>query len=102
MTAITWIVENHLGLSKGIIPLDTSTAQAREDGEFLLEDIMTGGNFGRGFGFMDGFIRNKHLHNLKTYMMAMKRMLKIRRLCPSEVDSYIRYWIQDKLSSLLR
>lgn len=102
MTALAWIVENHLGLSTGIIPLDTSTAQAREDGEFLLEDIMTGGNFGRGFGFMDGFIRNRHLHNLRTYMMAMKRMLKIRRLCPSEVDAYISYWIHDKLDNLLR
>lgn len=98
MTALAWIVENHLGLSKGIIPLDTSTAQAQEDGEFLLEDIMTGGNFGRGFGFMDGFVRNRHLHNLSTYMMALKRMLKIRWLCPSEVDAYIKYWILEKLN----
>lgn len=97
MTALAWIAEKHLGLAEGIIPLDTNTQQAQEDGEFLLEDILAGGNFGRGFGFMDGFVRNRHLHNLRTYVMALKRMLKIRRLCPSEVDAYIAYWIKERL-----
>ena len=98
MTALTWIVENYLGLPKGTIPLDTTGKLACKDGEFLLNDIMRGGNFGRGFGFMDGFVRNRHLHNLRTYFSALKRMIKIRRLCPSEVDAYIKYWILEKLN----
>ena len=97
MTALTWIVENYLGLPKGTIPLDTTGKQACKDGEFLLNDIMRGGNFGRGFGFMDGFVRNKHWHNLRTYVSALKRMIKIRGLCPSEVDAYIAYWIKERL-----
>ncbi len=97
MTALAWIVENYLGLPKGIIPLDTTSKQACKDGAFLLEDIMSGGNFGKDFGFMDGFKRNNHLNNIRTYISALKRMIKLRRLCPSEVDAYIIYYFKERL-----
>ena len=96
MTAMTWIVVNYLGLSSNIIPLNINTRQAKKDGELLLKDIISGGNFGKGYGFMNGFKRNNHLNNIPTYIFAFWRMLKIRRLCPTEVDAYIKYWIREQ------
>lgn len=98
MTALTWIMVNYLGLPYGVIPLDTTGKQAEKDGELLLRDILDSGNFGRSSGVMDGFVRNNHWNNIKNYALALKRMIKLRRLCPSEVDAYIKYWISDKLS----
>lgn len=98
MSALTWIVVNHLGLPSGVIPLDTSGEQVRRDGELLLRDILDSGNFGRNSGVMDGFVRNRHWSNLKNYALALKRMIRLRRLCPSEVDAYIKYWISSKIA----
>lgn len=98
MTALTWIVVNYLGLDEGIIPLNIKTDMARKDGEFLLRDILDSGNFGRSSGVMDGFVRNSHWNNLRNYTKALKRMIRLRHLCPSEVDAYIKYWILEKLN----
>lgn len=102
MTALTWIVVNYLGLDEGIIPLDIKADIARKDGEFLLRDILDSGNFGRSSGVMDGFVRNSHWNNLRNYSKALKRMMRLRHLCPSEVDAYICYWIKDKMKGMLR
>lgn len=102
MTALTWIVVNYLGLDEGIIPLNIKTDIARKDGEFLLRDILDSGNFGRSSGVMDGFVRNSHWNNLRNYTKALKRMMRLRHLCPSEVDAYICYWIKDKMKGMLR
>lgn len=102
MTALTWIVVNYLGLDEGIIPLDIKTDIARKDGEFLLRDILDSGNFGRSSGVMDGFVRNSHWNNLRNYTKALKRMMRLRHLCPSEVDAYICYWIKDKMNAMMR
>lgn len=98
MTALTWIVVNYLGLDEGIIPLNIKTDIARKDGELLLRDILDSGNFGRSSGIMDGFVRNSHWNNLRNYTKALKRMIRLRHLCPSEVDAYIKYWILEKLN----
>ena len=98
MTALTWIVVNYLGLDEGIIPLNIKTDMARKDGELLLRDILDSGNFGRSSGIMDGFVRNSHWNNLRNYTKALKRMIRLRHLCPSEVDAYIKYWILEKLN----
>ena len=102
MTALTWIVVNYLGLDEGIIPLNIKTDIARKDGEFLLRDILDSGNFGRSSGVMDGFVRNSHWNNLRNYTKALKRMMRLRHLCPSEVDAYICYWIKDKMNAMMR
>ena len=99
MTALTWIVVNYLGLDEGIIPLNIKTDIARKDGELLLRDILDSGNFGRSSGIMDGFVRNSHWNNLRNYTKALKRMIRLRHLCPSEVDAYIKYWILEKLNT---
>ena len=98
MTALTWIVVNYLGLDEGILPLNIKTDIARKDGELLLRDILDSGNFGRSSGIMDGFVRNSHWNNLRNYTKALKRMIRLRHLCPSEVDAYIKYWILEKLN----
>ena len=98
MTALTWIVVNYLGLDEGIIPLNIKTDMAKMDGELLLRDILDSGNFGRSSGIMDGFVRNSHWNNLRNYTKALKRMIRLRHLCPSEVDAYIKYWILEKLN----
>lgn len=98
MTALTWIVVNYLGLDEGVIPLNIKTDMAKKDGELLLRDILDSGNFGRSSGIMDGFVRNSHWNNLRNYTKALKRMIRLRHLCPSEVDAYIKYWILEKLN----
>ena len=100
MSALTWIVVNYLGLPSGVIPLDIGGEQVRKDGELLLRDILDSGNFGRNSGILDGFVRNSHWNNLKIYAKALKRMIRLRHLCPSEVDAYIRYWLWEKLRGL--
>lgn len=93
MTAIAWIGENYLGLGKGVIPLDTTTGQARRDGELLLRDILKMGNFGRATDMMKGFKRGHHLHNLRSYRLAFRRQMKLFRLCPSEMAAYPIKWL---------
>ncbi|MCI6828016.1 MAG: nucleotidyltransferase family protein [Prevotella sp.] len=92
MTAVAWIAENYLGLDRNVIPLDTTTRQAQKDGEFLLDDILRMGNFGRATDMMKGFKRGKHLRNLRTYFLAFKRQMTLFRLCPSEIVAYPIEW----------
>lgn len=92
MTAVAWIAENYLGLDRNVIPLDTTTRQAQKDGEFLLDDILRMGNFGRATDMMKGFRRGKHLRNLRTYFLAFKRQMALFRLCPSEIVAYPIVW----------
>ena len=92
MTAVTWIGENYLGFETGIIPLETNTRQARKDGELLLKDILRMGNFGRSTDMMKGFQRGHHLHNLRTYFLAVKSHMGLFQLCPSEIISYPVKW----------
>lgn len=93
MTAVAWIAENCLGLDRNVIPLDTTTRQAKKDGEFLLDDILRMGNFGRATDMMKGFQRGKHLGNLRTYFLAFKRQMTLFRLCPSEIVAYPIEWL---------
>ena len=92
MVAITWIGENYLGLKKGVIPLDTTTREARKDGELLLQDILRMGNFGRATAMMKGFKRGHHLNNIRTYWLAFRRQMKLFWLCPSEIVAYLIKW----------
>ena len=96
MTAMAYVVENYLGLEKGIIPLDTTTAKAKKDGEMIIQDILSSGNFGHSTDIMKGFVRNAHINNLKSYYLAFKRQLKLFRLYPSEVIAYPAEWIKSK------
>lgn len=102
MSALTWIVVNYLGLPSGVIPLDINNRKVEKDGELLLNVILEGGNFGLETGVMDGFVRNRHWNNMKSYAVALRHMMRVRRLCPSEVDAYIRYWVMDKIKTKLR
>lgn len=92
MTAVAWIAENYLGLDRNVIPLDTTTRQAQKDGEFLLNDILRMGNFGRATDMMKGFQRGRHLTNLRTYFLAFKRQMTLFRLCSSEIVAYPIEW----------
>lgn len=97
VTAMAYVAENYLGLGKGIIPLDTTTRRARKDGEMMIHDIMSSGNFGHSTEIMKGFERNKHLKNIRSYRLAFARQLKLLRLYPSEVISYPQKWFKQKL-----
>jgi hypothetical protein len=97
MTALTWIAENYLGIEKGIIPLDADTVQAQKDGELLLNDILETGNFGHDTEIWKNFKRNAHLNNIKSYYLALKRMIRIHRLCPSELNAYPFSWLKSKI-----
>lgn len=92
MTAVAWIAENYMGLDRNVIPLDTTTRQAQKDGEFLLDDILRMGNFGRATDMMKGFQRGTHLRNLRTYFLAFKRQMTLFQLCPSEIVAYPIEW----------
>ena len=97
MTAMAYVVEKYLGLEKGIIPLDTTTAKAKKDGEMIIQDIISSGNFGHSTNIMKGFVRNAHFNNLKSYFLAFKRQIKLLRLYPSEVIAYPAEWIKQKV-----
>lgn len=97
MTALTWIAENYLGVEKGIIPLSSDTYQAQNDGKLLLNDIIETGNFGHNTKIWKHFKRNAHFHNINSYYLAVKRMIRIRRLCPSEITAYPLSWLNSKI-----
>lgn len=100
MTALTWIAVNFMGMEKGIIPLDTDTDQAHKDGVLLLNDILETGNFGHDTEIWKGFKRNQHINNIKSYYLAARRMMKIHRLCPSELNAYPWHWLKSKVSGV--
>lgn len=93
MTAMAYIAENYLGLQKGIIPLDTTGKKAKKDGEMIIKDIIDSGNFGHETNIMKGFKRNKHIGNIKSYLLAAKRQMRFMAICPSEVSAYPREWL---------
>ena len=98
MTAITYIMQEYLGLEKEIVPLDTTSKQAIEDGEFILRDILNVGNFGMHTGIMQGFKRNKHIKNTKNYFLAFKRQMSLLKIYPSEVIAYPFEWLKSKIT----
>lgn len=97
MTALAYIAERYLGLPTDIIPLDTTSRRAKKDGEYMLADILRMGNFSHDTVMMKGFVRNRHLHNLKSYFSAFRRQLSLYRFFPSEVIAYPAYWLKSKL-----
>lgn len=97
MTALTWIAESYLGIEKGVIPLDTDTLQAKTDGVLLLNDIIVTGSLGHDTEIWKNFKRNAHFRNFKSYCLAVKRMIRIRKLCPSEIDAYPFSWLTGKI-----
>ena len=94
---MAYVAEEYLGLEKGIIPLDTSTKRAIKDGNMIIRDILDSGNFGHDTKIMDGFERNKHIKNLKTYFLAFIRQLRLLKLYPSEVLAYPFEWLKQKI-----
>lgn len=96
MVALTYIVTTYLGLPKGYIPLDCSSEQAKKDGEFMLRDILNMGNFGHEQNIFEGFDRNHHLRNLRTYAKFLKRYVRLYAFYPSEVRAYPWVWLKSK------
>ena len=96
MTALTYVVTHYLGLPVNYIPLDASTKQAQRDGEFMLRDILDMGNFGFDQNIFEGFERNKHLKNYRTYYKFLIRYIKLYRFYPSEVRAYPWVWLKSK------
>ena len=98
MTAISYVMQEYLGLEKGIIPLDATNKQAAEDGEFILRDILDVGNFGMHTNIMQGFERNNHIRNIRSYLLAFKRQMSLFGIYPSEVTAYPVEWLKSKIT----
>lgn len=97
MTALACAAERYMDFPCGLVPFDTGTEQARRDGELMMRDILEVGNFGHGTKVMKNFRRNAHFHNIKSYIWAFQRQLRLRRICPSEVCAYPWVWLKSKL-----
>lgn len=96
MTAVTYIAEKYMGFKKGVIPLDITTRQAQEDGDFLLSDILSQGNFGNNSNIRRGMKRNSHWHNRWNYWHQIVRLCKMYRFAPQEAKAYPVYWLFSK------
>ena len=53
-----------------------------KEGEFLLDEIFQGGNFGQ---YGKQYNKTKSSKGLKLYLLRLKRLRKVAGLCPSEV-----------------
>lgn len=94
MTAACYIGAEYLGFDCKIMPFDIGTRQAQEDGDFMLKDILTQGNFGHESGLYE---RGSLSKNAAAYWGRMKRLWKFRRFQPLEALSFpfsrINYWL---------
>lgn len=94
MTAACYIGAEYLGFNRKIMPFDVSTSQAQEDGDFMLKDILTQGNFGHESGLYE---RGSLSKSAAAYWGRMKRLWKFRRFQPLEALSFpfsrINYWL---------
>lgn len=95
MTAACYIGVEYFKLNHQSVPFDIDTKQAREDGDFMLRDILTQGNFGHESGLYE---RGSLSKSTAAYWGRMKRLWKFRRFQPLEALSFpfsrLFYWLK--------
>lgn len=96
LPALSYLAVTYLGLPPSACPAIPSAPRAEADGELMLRDILSQGNFGHDTRIMRSFRRGRLWGNAVPYALTLLRHARIYGLCPSEIRAYPLSWLRDK------
>lgn len=92
MTALLALCENDLGLGKGLLPLDTSSARTQKDAREMMSDILQTGNFGNDTFSMQQKDSLRLSVKLAAYYAVVTRFFRIYKFGKKEIWGAVRFF----------